>query len=132
MNTTINLMNFGMEVLQYKNDKSVARYFISKFNEKFNFPENNCTGTVAEIIVFANTSAKKELKEWSNEKMQEILSVGLGQDIARETFVIESTPARTRTPRATTPPATSASATTVSSTQDLIADDQILDIINGL
>ena len=86
----MNLMKFGMEVLGYKNERNCVRNFISKFNERMGFDPLNNTATEKELVRFALNVSKKELKEWANQKLAELLKET--ETIEREHYVLEEKP----------------------------------------
>ena len=59
MNKKVNLAQFGVSEIGYKDLKTAMRYFGKPFNEFFGIVEDNQTATVEEIIVYALNVASK-------------------------------------------------------------------------
>jgi hypothetical protein len=59
MNKKVNLAQFGVTEIGYKDLKTAMRYFGKPFNEFFGIVEDNQTATVEEIIVYALNVASK-------------------------------------------------------------------------
>lgn len=59
MNKKVNLAQFGVTEIGYKDLKTAMRYFGKPFNEFFGIVEDNQTATVEEIIVYALGVASK-------------------------------------------------------------------------
>ena len=59
MNKKVNLAQFGVTEIGYKDLKTAMRYFGKPFNEFFGIVEDNRTATVEEIIVYALNVASK-------------------------------------------------------------------------
>ena len=59
MNKKVNLAQFGVSEIGYKDLKTAMRYFGKPFNEFFGIVEDNQTATVEEIIVYALGVASK-------------------------------------------------------------------------
>lgn len=59
MNKKVNLAQFGVTEIGYKDLKTAMRYFGKPFNEFFGIVEDNQTATVEEIIVYVLNVASK-------------------------------------------------------------------------
>lgn len=84
----INLINFGMEVLGYKNENNCVRYFVSKVNAFLELDEDNNSATKKELIRYSVASNNKTFKEWAKKEMDLLLSEDL-TGLVREKFVLK-------------------------------------------
>lgn len=70
----MNLMTFGLEILEYANEKNCYKNFVKKFNEYFGLPLDNVTATNKELLLFSLISSKKQYKEWAKSEFTTLLT----------------------------------------------------------
>lgn len=95
----VNLLELGA-TLGYKNESTVIRYFVKKFNEEFGLDENNVIATTKELIMFSMKFSKEELKEWAIEQLNNLVE---NEEVERQAYQPkEKAPKETKTKPAKT------------------------------